>query len=112
MSKVTSALCAALIAMPLVMIGNEASAQGAQDGGPQASPPPATGGGGGGGFGGGGFRGLVDEGVNFFWREGSQRKCEDGRQKFRDVAQGEEWRHEYDLRSNATAFANVRTRAH
>jgi hypothetical protein len=63
MSKVISALYAALIATPLIMIGTEAAAQGAQDGGPQASPPSTGGGGGfrggGGGFrgGGGGFRG-------------------------------------------------------
>ena len=58
MSKVFAAVCAALIAAPLVGFSTDAAAQGAQSGGAQASSP-GRGGGGGGGFrgGGGGFRG-------------------------------------------------------
>jgi hypothetical protein len=58
MSKAFAALCAALVAAPLIGFATDAAAQGAQSGGAQASPP-ARGGGGGGGFrgGGGGFRG-------------------------------------------------------
>src|SRR5258708_39436137 len=58
MSKVTTAICAALIAAPLIGFATDATAQGAKSGGAQASSP-AKGGGGGGAFrgGGGGFRG-------------------------------------------------------
>jgi len=58
MSKIFAAICAAIIAAPLVGFATDAAAQGAQSGGAQASSP-ARGGGGGGGFragGGGGFR--------------------------------------------------------
>ncbi len=60
MSKIFAAICAALIAAPLIGFATDATAQGAQSGGAQASSPARGGGGGGafrGGGGGGTFRG-------------------------------------------------------
>jgi hypothetical protein len=57
MSKLVHAFCAALVAAPLIGMGTDAAAQGAQSGGAQAAAPAPRGGGGGFRGGGGGFRG-------------------------------------------------------
>jgi hypothetical protein len=58
MSKLVTAICAALVAAPLIGIATDAAAQGAQSGGAKAAAPAARGGGG--GFRGRGFRDRGD----------------------------------------------------